>query len=170
MIVTDGTSGGFPDMLLGIEVRRGHREEHDFQTGIGRQELTERLTTMPGRAVPQKQNGAVGKSIEDGLQMMGAGFSIHDRFATGDDLASVQVERAVEVGLGTALVGTDEGCLTTWCPDAVRGGLQVEGGFVLGQNECVGRILQQVDQFFSSCSSKAATCVSRRDLNTLAGR
>ncbi len=38
MVVADGGAGRFPDMLLGIKLRRGGREVHQLESGIGRQE------------------------------------------------------------------------------------------------------------------------------------
>jgi hypothetical protein len=104
------------------------------------------------------------------LQMACTGLGIHDRLAGGEHSARMQIEGSVEVGLLSIGVGAYDGRLSTGCPDRLRRGLQIERRFVLGQNDGVRRLLQQVDQFFSSCSSKSATCVSRRDLKTLAGR
>jgi hypothetical protein len=82
----------------------------------------------------------------------------------------MQIEGAEEVRLAVARVGAYDRRQSTRCPDLLRRGLQIERCFILGQNHRVRRLLQQVDQFFSSCSSKSTTCVSRRDLKTLAGR
>jgi len=44
--------------------------------------------------------------------------------------------------------------------------LQVQSGFIFSQKDRIGSILSDIDQFFSSCSSKSATLVSLRALKT----
>jgi len=46
------------------------------------------------------------------------------------------------------------------------GGLQVQPSFISSQEDCMGRCLDYIHQFFSSCSSKSATFVALRDLKT----
>jgi hypothetical protein len=170
VIVTDGSPSGFPDVFLGVEIRGGDGQEHDVQSRIGCQQGSESGAIVPGSAVPQQQERAIREGIQDGLQMAGTGFSIHHRFTGSNDLPRMQVERAIEGGLGATGVGPYQWGLTARRPNPVDSGLQIEGSFIFRQDECVRRVLQQVNQFFSSRSSKSATWLSRRDLNTLTGR
>jgi len=56
MVVADGTTSLLPNLLLGVEVRSRHRIVDNLQAGISLQELTDWLTVVPRRAVPQQQN------------------------------------------------------------------------------------------------------------------
>jgi hypothetical protein len=170
VIVTHGSANCFPNVFLWIEIWRSYWKEHKFQARIGSQQRAECRATMPRSAVPQQQDTTVGKSIEDGLQMARTCFSIHNRLSGGDHVASMKIEGAKEVRLAAARVSAHDRRQSARCPDLLCRGLQIERSFILGQNDRVRRHLQQVNQFFSSCSSKSATCVSRRDLKTLAGR
>ena len=54
VIVTDMTTGIFPDMLLGVEVRGAWGKEEDFQGRMLGEKLTNGRTSMPGGAVPEQ--------------------------------------------------------------------------------------------------------------------
>ncbi len=62
------------------------------------------------------------------------------------------------------------GRLPAWCPCPLRGGLEIQARFIFRQDHRSGRRLSNIDQFFSSCSSKVTTSTSRRDLNTFCVR
>ena len=99
VIVTDRAANGFPDVFLWIEIWRSYWKQHDFQTRMGSQECSEGRAPVPWGTNPQQQDAAVGKSIEDGLQMARTRLSIYDRLTGGDVIASMQIESAEEVGL-----------------------------------------------------------------------
>jgi len=170
VIVTHSTADCFPNVFLWIEIWRSYWKEHEFQARIGSQKRAECRATMPRSAVPKQQDATVGKSIKDDLQMARTCLSIHDRLTSRDHVAGMKIESAEEVRLAATRVSAYDRRQSARCPDALCRGLQIERSFILGQNHRVRRFLQQVDQFFSSCSSKSAICVSRRDLKTLAGR
>ena len=59
MIVNDGLTRCFPDMLLWVEVRRGSRKANQLQTGIRLQEIPDGLSRVPRCTIPQEYNGHI---------------------------------------------------------------------------------------------------------------
>jgi hypothetical protein len=52
-------------VFLGIEVRRARRKIEDLQAGVGCQDGLNLGTPMPGRPIPQQQNGLIRISQQD---------------------------------------------------------------------------------------------------------
>lgn len=81
------------------------------------------------------------------------GGTLLHQFATG-----LQVQRAEETGPLPPRVDRHDGRAAALRPDAGGGGLQVQAGLVAGQDHGVGGVLGDVDEFFSSRSSKSMIC------------
>ena len=65
MIVTNRLSGGFPDMLLGIQIRRSRRKPKDLNTRMLLQKRFDQFSTMPSGAIPEQQNRLCGISGQE---------------------------------------------------------------------------------------------------------
>ena len=170
MIVGHCTPGQFPDLFLGIQVGRSDRQPHDFQTRVSRQQFTDRLALMPPGPIPQQRDRTIRVSIEQLLQMACGRLGIETFRTQHPFLTRLQIQRAIEAHFAPSRVHANNRRLSAWRPGLHRGGLQVHPGFILAQKDRVRRILQHVDQFFSSCASKSATWCSRRDLKTFSVR
>jgi hypothetical protein len=170
VIVTDSTAGLFPDLFLRVQFGRSDGIFHDLQTRIGRQQTQDRLTVMPGGAIPEEQNRLLWKSIQYLLQMAGRRFGIEHRRAGHHFMTRFQVQRAVEARFAATRIHANNRCLTAWRPNVHGGGLQIHPGFVLRQNHGFRRILGDVDQFFSTNASKSITAAVRCDLYTFSVR
>ena len=157
MVVADRLASGFPNLVLRIELWSSHREGHDFQTRIVRQDLPDGCAAMPSGSIPEQQDGCVWEGGEDLLQMLSSKDGIQRRGLHGNFLASVQVEGAIEVGFDPAGIRSHDRGLPARCPNLPQGSLQIENGFVFGHDHGFRRLLEHIDQFFSSCSSKSAT-------------
>lgn len=158
----------FPNVFLWIQVRAGRWEKDDLQTRVLRQYLINRLTTMPRSSIPEQDHRHMGIGFQDHLQMLCRNFSVHQIRAHGDFLSSSQVQAAIEIGLGSSWVCSDNRRSSRRRPDITGSSLQVQSSFITSQENRLRRILSHIDQFFSSCSSKSATFASLRDLKTFA--
>jgi len=79
MIVAHRFSGGFPDMLLRVEIGSGWRQPEDLDPRVLLQEGLDHLTAMPSGSVPQQQDGLRGVSCQEHEQKEYSGCTIHDR-------------------------------------------------------------------------------------------
>lgn len=170
MIMAHGLTRGLPDGFLGVQVRRGHRQRHDLQPWVCSEDIANGGSLMPPCPVPEQQDRHVGIGGQDVFEMCRRGGGIQRPALLGKHLSGLQVQATIEAGLGASRIGRYDGWLPTRCPCPVRGGLEIQARFIFGQDHCVGRRLPDVNQFFSSCSSKATTSLSRRDLNTFCVR
>lgn len=170
MVVTDGPAGGFPHVLLRIEVgcRCGH--DHDLQTRMRGLDVPNLCTSVPWGAVPQQQNWHVGVGRQNLAQVRCRRFGIHRWRGCHEFASCFEVEGAIEVRLGAARITPHGERLPAWSPDRHRGRLEIERGFIHRQDHGLRRGLGRIDQFFSICASKAVTAASLRERNTLAGR
>src|SRR5919109_1573629 len=109
MIVRNGSARLFPNLLLGIQVRRGDREIDNLQARIFRQKLADRAATMPGSAIPEQQDWTVWESVEKTLQMCSAGNCIQLLHTTNHLASSMQIERAIEADFGPTRVNAHYG-------------------------------------------------------------
>lgn len=98
MIVTDGLSCCFPDMLLRIEIGRGGGQPEDLKPGVVVQEGLDHLAAMPRGAVPQEQDGLCGIGGQEHEQKEYSCRPIHRRRTHGGLLAGLQVKRPIEMG------------------------------------------------------------------------
>ncbi len=164
--MTDGLPRGFPHVLLRIKVGRCNGQQHEFQAWVGAQHLTDGSTTMPRSTIPEQQDRYVGMCGQQVLQMRSRRFRRQGLRLHSVDVASPQVERAIEGRFGAACVCRYHRGVSAWCPHTRHGRLQVQRRFIHCENHGVWRVLSHINQFFSSCSSKAMTCGSLRDLKT----
>jgi len=79
MIVTNRFTGGLPDVLLGVEVRRTRWEKKNMQARVGVQDLLDARATMPSRAIPKQEEGTLRICGQEFLQEKCGGLGIHDR-------------------------------------------------------------------------------------------
>jgi len=158
-----------PNVLLWVQIRRGRRELDDLQARIGLAQSTNGHAAMVGRAIPQQQDIASRMCVQDRLQMQRRRLGIHRLGARDDFVSGLEVERAIEVGVGSAGVTAYREGLSARRPHRHRAGLQIDFGLIFGQNHGVGGVLGDVDQFFSSKVSNSITAASLRDLKTLVG-
>ena len=77
MVVTDCTAGGFPDVLLRVELRSSNREEDDLQARVRLQHVADGLTAVPGCPIPQEEDRSAGERIQDLPEVPGRRFGIH---------------------------------------------------------------------------------------------
>jgi len=158
-----------PNVLLWIQIRRSDRKLDDLQARIGLAQCANGQSAMVGRAIPQQQDIDIGMGIQDRLQVEGRRLGIHGLGARDDLAPSLEVEGAIVVGVcSTRITAHGEG-LPSWRPYRHRAGLQIDFGLIFSQNDGVGCILGDVDQFFSSKVSNSITAASLRDLKTLVG-
>jgi len=85
VIVTDGLTGIFPHVLLGVEVWTTGREEQNLQPRMGGQKVANLLAFVPrtprcggGTAIPQQQNRQVRIHGQEHLQKQQGGDGVHD--------------------------------------------------------------------------------------------
>ncbi len=81
-------------------------------------------------------------------------------------MPGLEIERAIEGGFGASRISADHRWLPAWSPDAHRGGLQVERGFVGRKDRCLWSVVAHVNQVVSTCSAQVMTCASWRDVKT----
>jgi hypothetical protein len=62
-----------------------------------------------------------------------------------EHLASVQIQGTEETRLGPPWIGADHRRLPAWSPGAGRRSLQIQRGFIGGQDDGAPRILRNVD-------------------------
>ncbi len=170
VIMAHGAADGLPDMLLRVEIRRGHGEIHNLQSRVSFQNIAYGLSFMPRCAIPEKQNGDIRRSGQDLLEMSSCCFTVQDRRAHGDLFTRKQIQRAVEVHLLPAGMDTHHRRLAPGRPHCCERRLQIEPGFIFRQEYRLGRRQGRIDEFFSSCSSNSAILASERDLYTFVGR
>lgn len=166
MIMANLFADCFPNLFLRVQVWAGGRKEKDLQTRMLFQDFVNELTTMPGSPIPKQENGHTWNGFQDQFQMLCRNFSIHKIGTHRDFLSGLQIQRAVEIGLGSSRIRSHNRCLSSGKPNLAGGGLQVQPGFIASQEDRIGRFLSYIYQFFSSCSSKSATFVALRDLKT----
>ncbi len=87
-----------------------------------------------------------------------------------DLLVGAQVQRAVEVRLGPPRIGRHHRRLPLRRSHPQQRRLQVQARCVFRQDHRLRRVLPRVDQFCSSCSSKAKMSRSERDVQTFCVR
>src|SRR5258707_464220 len=150
MIMRNGAAGLFAYLLLRIEVRGSDGGIDNFQARVCRQSLSNRLATVPGRAIPKQDNWYIWESAQNQLEMGCALFGIQLLAARDQFTASAQVKCAVETGFGSSGVNPHYGCIANGRPDSHRGGLQVHPGFILTQKNRFGHILRYINHFFSA--------------------
>ena len=126
MIVTNGLSGGFPDMLLRIEIGSGWRQPKQLDARVVLQERLDQLAAMPSSPIPEEQDllGGIGRQEQE--QKEYGCCTIHRRRTHGSLFAGLQVERSIEMGGLSIRRDLDDGCLSTRVPDPPRRGLQVK--------------------------------------------
>lgn len=158
-----------PDVLLWVQIRCGGRKLDNLQAWVRVAHGSNGWAAMPGRTIPQQQDIDIRMRLQQPLQMDGTRLGIHGQ-GTGDDFRpGLEIERAVEVGMSTSWITTHCERLATRRPSRHRTGLHIDLGLILGQNDGVGRILGDVNQFFSNNVSNSITAASLRDLKTLVG-
>jgi len=138
--------------------------EPHLQAWVGRQHRPNWLAPVPGCAVPQQQDRHIRIGGQELFQVACAHRRVQPVALQHHFPSCAQVKRPVETGLRALGIGRDDRCLPARRPHPHRRRLQIERGFILRQDHRRGRILRDVDQFFSSNSSKAMTSASRRDL------
>ncbi len=82
--------------------------------------------------------------------MHGRRVAVHRVTARHDFGSRLEVQGAVEVGFGAPRIHPHGWCCPERCPDRRRGRLQVQCGFIFGQDDGVGCVLGRIDQFFRS--------------------
>ena len=126
MVVRNFGSGGFPDMLLGIEFRCGCRENNDFETRVGIKHSLNGWTPMPGCFVPEEQNRLVRKGSQQLEQKECTGLGIHE-WGTQDRLLTCgQVQSTIEVRTLSTWMTLHPRRLPAWMPDEPQGRLQIK--------------------------------------------
>lgn len=118
---------------------------------------------MPGRFVPQQQDGRIEVGVQHLLEVLGGRLCVHGICAQSDLGACAQVERAEKVGAFSTRMYLNHGCLAFGRPHSLGGGLQVEARLILRYDDCLRCFLNNVDQFFSISASKSATATSARE-------
>jgi hypothetical protein len=98
MIVTNGLSRGFPDMLLRIEFGRGWRQPKDLKPRVVVQERLNKLAAMPRGTIPQEQDGLRRIGRQEHEQKEDSGRPIHRRGTQAGLFPGLQVERTIEMG------------------------------------------------------------------------
>ena len=164
MVVTDGTTDGFPDVLLWVELRSGDREVDDLQARVRLQHVANGATAVPGCPIPQEEDRSAGDRIQDLPEVLGRHFGIHSCGSRHNLLASMQVERPIEVDFLTSRIRPDHRRMSLQGPHGHRRRLQIQAGLVLDKDRRLRGILSHIDQFSSSCSSNSATLTAERDL------
>ena len=125
VIVADSPPGCFPDLLLRIEIWRRRRENQQLQARICFQYRPDFCSTMPGSPIPEQQDRHVRIGCQQRVQMPGCCLGVH-RVHLGDQFVSgLQVQRAVEAGLGTAGVTAHRERLSARPPGCHRRGREV---------------------------------------------
>ena len=170
MIVAHCLPRRLPDMLLRIQIWRCHRKLPHLHAWVGRQHLSDLLSPVPRRPVPQQQDRHVGIGCQELLQVPCTRLCVQCGALHDHLLPTAQVQRSIEAGLRSSWVAADHRALTTRSPHAHGRGLQIQRGLVLRQDDRLGCILCDVDQVFSSKSSNAMTWLSWRDLYTFCVR
>lgn len=164
--MADGLTDEFPDVFLGVEVGGAGGEVEHVEAGMVMDELLS-SAFVPGSAVPQQQDGAVGEAGQDMLKEMDGGVTVEVRGGQGDLLAVDNIERAVEMHAIALRAAAHGGGVPNRRPDAGQAGLQVGAHLVDGQNDAIGVSLPEVGHFFSSSASKSASAAwLGRDLYT----
>lgn len=170
MVVGDMLSDLFPDLFLGVEIRRSRWEIEDFQVGMRGQKGLNGWALMPGRTVPEQQNGLGRIGTDELVEKEHRCCPIHDRRAHHDFSASEQIQGAIEMKMVAAWIHFDDGSLAFGCPHDAQRGLEVHRGFIACHDHGLRGVLCRVYKFFSSPSSKAMTFAPLRDLYCRAGR
>src|SRR6266511_6395495 len=108
MLMANLLTDRFPNMFLRVQVWAGGREENDFQTRVSLQHFINRLATMPGSSIPKQENGHLWIRLQNQFQMLCRNFSIHQIRTHRNFLASVQVQSAVEICLGSSRISSHD--------------------------------------------------------------
>lgn len=78
--------------------------------------MANRIATMSGGPIPQQQDGLVGKSIKNELEMVGGRFR-GEAFTAGHRLLTCpKIEGAIEAHLLTTRINIGNRGLSTWRP------------------------------------------------------
>lgn len=157
MIVTDMLARSLPYVLLWIQVRCSRWKPQKFKTRVGGQEIPYGRPAMPGRSIPEQQDWLVRNRIRDLFQIRRGCDRIHDLSLHHDFLTREHIQAAIEVDFLPTGVNPNRRCLPNRCPNAHRRRLQIQNDFIDGENDRFRCILLDIDQFFSSLSSKSAT-------------
>src|SRR5438045_928515 len=79
MIMANRFTGGLPDMLLGIEVRRTGRQKKNLQARVGVKDVLDARAAMPSRPIPKQEERTLRISRQEFLQEDRRGLGIHHR-------------------------------------------------------------------------------------------
>ena len=126
MIVTDGLSGGFPDMLLRNEIGSGCGQPKQLDARVVLQERLDQLAAMPSSPIPEEQDRLGGIGRQEREQKEYGCRTIHRRRTHDRLFAGLQVKCAIEMGGLSIRRDLDDGSLSTRVPDSPRCGLQVK--------------------------------------------
>lgn len=148
MVVTDFLPRCLPHLLLRIQLRRGYWKTHHLQARMRRQKLPDSRHSMPRSSIPQQQNRTIRHRREYLPQMSSRRLSVHLVAARGDDRSGGQVKRAVEVRLLARGRSINHGRSAPGRPHTRQGRLQIQTGLILGQNDGLRRLLDEVKELF----------------------
>jgi len=126
MIVTNRLSGGFPDMLLRIEIGSGWGQPKDRDVRVVLQECLDQFAAMPSGPVPEEQDTLGGIGGQEQEQKEYGCRTIHHRRTHDGLFAGLQVECSIEMGGISIRRDLDDGRLSTGGPNPHRRGLQVK--------------------------------------------
>lgn len=160
MVVADGMTSRFPDMLLWIELRASGWEVEQVQTRMLGKEGTDSLATMPSCTVKKEEYGL---SRKDGQQMaeeVDGRLAIQSRHTERDLLPRVQGQRAVPMLTVALRADAHHWTLTDGKPDPLQGRLQIQTHLVHRQNDPIRMILLEIGDFFSASASHSAIAAS----------
>lgn len=164
MVVAHSRARCLPDMLLWIEIRRCRGQIDDFQPWVRCEQLFDRLTSMPGGAIPEHEDRLCGIGLQQAHQKKHSCVGVHKLRAQRCFLARQQVQRPIEVRGLSSRVQAHKRHLAPCMPHNGQGRLQIERGFVSCEDDRLRCILCRIRQFFSISSSNAITAAAERDL------
>lgn len=145
MVMADSATGRLPNVLLGIELRRGHRQPQELQARMRRTEGPNGGPTMPRGPIPHQQDRHLGIRVQELLEMLRRGDGIHLGGLQDDILARAEIQCPVETYLLATRVDRNDGRLTSHGPHRGRGRLQIQRGFILCQQYRRGSVLGDVE-------------------------
>jgi len=157
VVVADRAPGVFPNLFLRVQIRCGDRVGDDLQTRMSGQDAADRVALMPSGTIPKQEKRHIWERQQDLFEMVGAGLSGEGLGPGNQFLTVAQIQSAIKSHFGSARVHPYHRRLPDGRPYVHCGSLQVHPGFILRQDNGFGRVLSDVDQFFSTWASNSAT-------------